>query len=545
MASQTLLDRLQVTPADQATRLRWSNITEKEAALIRAAAPILSPHAEEIVRKFYDYSSTFPQWQAKVQESKSQRSILEGAQKAYFLRILEGRFDADYFESRLRVGQVHAILNVEPRWNVGNYAIYAELISPILAAKMKGRQLVDTITAINKVFALDITLAVETYISEGVLEKLVEIYSTLGAPLRSLGENSGQVDLATREIANAVQEIARGATAQTQAMGDMNTEMRQLAESIGAVSSGAAEQSSSMQTAESATLRVQAALESVSTASAAAKEKGGGSLSAAQEGMSSVQQTVDAMGTIRTTVMSAAEEVQELGKRGTEIGDIIKVIDDIAGQTNLLALNAAIEAARAGEQGRGFAVVAENVRSLAERTAVATKEIGALIAAVQQGTGQAVKAMENSIRDVEAGSNQAQKAGEALKRILDSAAEVNEQIVNITGAAGIVESTAVELAGIVNQVGSLAQKSAELAIGMKGGSERAIGSVAEASSVAEESAAASEQVSASVEEVSAQITEIATQTQRLAQSMSDLAQFITRFGVLAHNSAGETFKLAA
>ena len=545
MASQTLLDRLQVTPADQATRLRWSNITEKEAALIRAAAPIIAPHADEIVKKFYDYSSSFPQWQAKVQESKSQRSILEGAQKAYFLRILEGRFDADYFESRLRVGATHAKLNVEPRWNVGNYAIYAELVFPLLAAKLKGKQLVETITAITKVFVLDITLGVETYISEGVLEKLVEIYSTLGAPLRALGENSGQVDLAAREIANAVQEIAKGATAQTQAMGEMNTEMRQLAESIGAVSSGAAEQSSSMQTAESATQRVQEALESVSTASAAAKEKGGGSLAAAQEGMASVQQTVDAMGTIRTTVMSAAEEVQELGKRGTEIGDIIQVIDDIAGQTNLLALNAAIEAARAGEQGRGFAVVAENVRSLAERTAVATKEIGALIAAVQQGTGQAVKAMENSIRDVEAGSNQAQKAGEALKRILDSAAEVNEQIVNITGAAGIVESTAVELAGIVNQVGSLAQKSAELAIDMKGGSERAIGSVAEASSVAEESAAASEQVSASVEEVSAQITEIATQTQRLAQSMSDLAQFITRFGVLAHNSAGETFKLAA
>jgi methyl-accepting chemotaxis protein len=545
MQSSTLLERLKVTPADQALRLNWTSITDQDAALIRNAAPILAPRADEIVKKFYDHSSSFPAWQAKVRESNSNRATLEAAQKAYFLRILDARFDADYFEQRLRVGATHAKLNVEPRWNVGNYAIYAQLVFPILSQKLKGKQLVDTITAFTKVFVLDITLAVETYISEGVLEKLVDIYSTLGAPLQSLGESSGQIDVATREIANAVQEIARGAGAQTQAMSEMNAEMRQLAESIAAVSAGATEQSASMQSAESATQRVQEALESVSNASVAARDKGDGSLAAAQEGMTSVQQTVEAMNTIRSTVLGAASEVQELGKRGTEIGDIIQVIDDIAGQTNLLALNAAIEAARAGEQGRGFAVVAENVRSLAERTAVATKEIGSLIAAVQQGTGQAVKAMENSIRDVEAGSAQAQKAGEALRRILDSAAEVNQQITHITGAAGGVEATAVELAGIMTQVGGLAQRSAELAAGMTGGSQRAINSMAEASSVAEESAAASEEVSASVEEVSAQITEMASQTQRLAQSMSDLAQFITRFGVLAHNSAGETFKMAA
>ncbi len=65
--------------------------------------------------------------------------------------------------------------------------------------------------------------------------------------------------------------------------------------------------------------------------------------------MNSVQQTVEAMNTIRAAVTSTSEQVQELGQRGNEIGAIIQVIDDIASQTNLLALNAAIEAARAGE----------------------------------------------------------------------------------------------------------------------------------------------------------------------------------------------------
>ena len=105
---------------------------------------------------------------------------------------------------------------------------------------------------------------------------------------------------------------------------------------------------------------------------------------------------------------------------GQQIGDIVKVIDEIAGQTNLLALNAAIEAARAGEQGRGFAVVADNVRGLAERSSQSTKEIAALIAKVQQGTEDAVEAMGAGVKDVEKGREITTRAGEALESIIAS-----------------------------------------------------------------------------------------------------------------------------
>src|SRR3990172_3868358 len=135
MAARTLVEQLSITAEDRALRQRWMNLGEKDIQRIREAAPILRPHADAIVKAFYDHSFKFPEFLAKVGESSSNRERLEAAQKDYFLKVLEANFDASYFEHRLNVGRVHAVLNVEPRWNVGNYALYCELVFPILAQK--------------------------------------------------------------------------------------------------------------------------------------------------------------------------------------------------------------------------------------------------------------------------------------------------------------------------------------------------------------------------------------------------------------------------
>ncbi|WP_322797377.1 globin-coupled sensor protein [Tepidiforma sp.] len=538
---QSYLERLHIDPADQALRLRWVGITEREAALIRAAAPILRPHAEAIVRQFYDIASRFPEWQAKVRSVGSDRARLEAAQLDYFLRILDARFDADYFEHRLRVGAAHARLNIEPRWNVGNYGIYGQLLFPILARKLKGQTLAETLAAFMKVFVFDAALAVETYLSEGVLEKLVDIHDTLGDPLQNLGASISQVDAAAREIATAAQEMASGAAAQTATMADLNGEIDGLRSSAAAVAEGAASQVSAIESAARAMEAVTGALQQVQDAAAAATARGDAQVSEATEGAHAVLQTIEAMDSIRETVSQTAREVEELGRQGSQIGAIVQVIEDIASQTNLLALNAAIEAARAGDQGRGFAVVAENVRSLAERTAVATKEIAALIAGVQGGTGRAVRAMEHSMANVEEGASRARRAGDALDRILQGAEAVRAEIASITSAAASVETSTGSLTRVLDQLETLARASAARAEEMSAAAERVRTAVADASAVAEQSAAASQQVSASVEEVAAQVSEIARETKHLTASTADLASFIARFGTVAHNSRGETF----
>ena len=98
---------------------------------------------------------------------------------------------------------------------------------------------------------------------------------------------------------------------------------------------------------------------------------------------------------------SATDRVSTLSHAAARIGDIVEMINNIAGQTNLLALNATIEAARAGEAGRGFSVVASEVKALAEQTAKATGEIGRQIGDIQSATQESVAAIDDISRSIE------------------------------------------------------------------------------------------------------------------------------------------------
>ncbi len=167
----------------------------------------------------------------------------------------------------------------------------------------------------------------------------------------------------------------------------------------------------------------------------------------------------DAVGQARTTT----DRVSELSKAAARIGDVVELINTIAGQTNLLALNATIEAARAGEAGRGFAVVASEVKALAEQTAKATDEIGQQIAGIQAATNDSVGAIKEISTTIErcrdllrhrGGGGRAGRSDQEIARNVQQAAQGTQQVSsNITD----VQHGATETGSASSQVLSAAQ----------------------------------------------------------------------------------------
>jgi twitching motility protein PilJ len=156
------------------------------------------------------------------------------------------------------------------------------------------------------------------------------------------------------------------------------------------------------------------------------------SVAAAEQGALAVENTIKGMNEIREQIQETSKRIKRLGESSQEIGEITELISDITEQTNVLALNAAIQAASAGEAGRGFSVVAEEVQRLAERSAEATKQIGALVRTIQTDTHDAVAAMEKSTQGVVEGAKLSDAAGTALSEIRSVSNRLAELIQGIS-----------------------------------------------------------------------------------------------------------------
>lgn len=340
-------------------------------------------------------------------------------------------------------------------------AVSSEKALQVTSESTKGMIL--TTILIGVVFALVIIVLILVNEKTRRIEHLRESMSRL---------SGGAGDLTLRLDASTHDEIGRTSEAFNQFMDQLQVIIQQVKQATDQVSSAAVELSamseqisvgSSNQTQQ--TIQVAAAVEEMSSSvSEVAKnasnvaEVSKTARETADKGGTVVEEAVRGMEKISMTVKDTAGVIEALGASSKQIGEIVSVIDNIAGQTNLLALNAAIEAARASEQGRGFAVVADEVRKLAERTTKATSEIGGMISTIQMDISRAVVTMHEGSGEVESGVRLASQAGQALHQIVEGSERVMDMVMQIAAASEEQSAVSSEIANNIDRISSLCKE---------------------------------------------------------------------------------------
>jgi methyl-accepting chemotaxis protein len=243
---------------------------------------------------------------------------------------------------------------------------------------------------------LGMAVAVMGRVAEGDLTATLDVHSR-----DEVGQMATALNEALEKIRSTLLDVTASAASAT-------TSSQELAAATDAIASGAQEQAASLEQTAASLEQITAAVRQSADNAKQASQLASGSRDTAERGQDVVVQAITAM--------------SEINAASAKIADIISTIDEIAFQTNLLAVNAAVEAARAGEEGRGFAVVASEVRSLAQRSAGAAKEIKGLI--------------QDSLKKVERGTELVNKSGETLHGIVGSVKRVTDIVGEIAAAAG-------------------------------------------------------------------------------------------------------------
>jgi methyl-accepting chemotaxis protein-1 (serine sensor receptor) len=290
------------------------------------------------------------------------------------------------------------------------------------------------LTLVSLLFAVTLTLVITKSIVAPV-RSAVQLARSVAD-----GKLGHEFNINTRdEVAELLHELSRMDGKLCEIIGEVHTgsvrvhsAAAELAENNDQLSQRTQEQASSLEETAAAIEEMTAAIKANAESATSATGLAHGASKVAAAG-----------GQVVTSAVSAMSEINESSRR---ISDIISVIDEIAFQTNLLALNAAVEAARAGEQGRGFAVVAGEVRSLAQRSAEAAKEIKQLIG--------------DSVDKVRAGSDLVSKSGEQLREIVESVQRVTHVVEEIASANSQQAAGISQLNDAVAQLDQITQQNA-------------------------------------------------------------------------------------
>ncbi|NBB82786.1 MAG: chemotaxis protein, partial [Alphaproteobacteria bacterium] len=343
-----------------AQRLAFLDLSDAQRARLRRFWDILEPQLDGILEAFYSAIAREPEVWRMMEGDDAKVARLKKAQAEHWRTLFGARFDDAYFREIRRIGHAHSRIGLEPRWYLAGYTrVLAHLHAVAVdALRRKPDELKHTIAAIDTAVMLDAELAVSVYLEEtqaAYQQRLAglseQFEATVGGIVKTVGGEADQVRTLSEDLTGSAHQTTEQATT---------------------VAASADQAAANVQT-------VASAAEELSAAIAEVNRQVEGSTARAREAVGEAE--------------TGAAEVNRLAQAADQIGDVVKLIQNIAAQTNLLALNATIEAARAGEAGKGFAVVAGEVKALARQTAEATEQIAGQIDGMRGTVGGAVDAI--------------------------------------------------------------------------------------------------------------------------------------------------------
>lgn len=364
-----------------------------------------------------------------------------------------------------------------------------------------------------------------------LVSRVTATSNDLSAAAEELSAQSERAADLTKGIAAAAESSAHGASRQSEEVNSVIETIEELDRAIAYVAQGASQQTLSLNQIATTVQETSRALREIAEAAHDVLQSSENSDLLVESTNSSMVQTSEGMERIRTSVVDYSELIRELGKRSTEIGDILKVITDISEQTNLLALNAAIEASRAGEQGRGFSVVADEIRKLAERARSSVREIRSVIGWIKQNTEQAIQAMDVSIRDVETGVVLVEEAKRDLAKVQTATRETLDRSQSITLLTNQISQRSKHMEQLVHDVAAVSEENTAASEEMSANSHTVSDRMAPIGEITRNASSSAQSVHSAATEVASVTEQTAEAAGRLAEYASKLTELIARFRV--------------